>query len=197
MGAKSTNRIWYLALVGLGALILVSGLITLQPFGPPLTWVIRGAALVGYLTVFLTIISSAYMRELVRIFDRPFIRVHHILAVTGLFLVTFHPLGVALNNATLLVFLPKLDSLKVFLQLGGRPAWYLILAASLAALLRKTLIKKGWRTIHFLNYIAFWLATVHAIMIGTDFQYIIMKVLAVVMAVVILGVFIQKRRKRR
>lgn len=188
---KRPDRTWYLILVGIITLIIVGGLIALQPFGTPLNWIIRGSAMMGYLAVFLAIVSSAYMRQMVRIFGRPFIRVHHILSVTGLILITLHPLGVAWNSGSLLAFLPKFDSLTVFLQLGGRPAWYLIVAASLAALLRKTF--KSWRAIHFLNYVAFWLATAHAVMIGTDFQYVIMKVLAVVMSLVIVAIFIQKR----
>lgn len=193
MRAKSADRIGYLVLVGIIALILVSGLIAMQPYGTPLTWIIRGAALMGYLAVFLAIVSSAYMRQMMSIFGLSFIKVHHILAVTGLVLATVHPIGVALNSATLRVFLPKFDSLRVFLQLGGRPAWYFIAIASLAALLRKA-IKKNWRTIHFLNYVAFWLGTAHAIMIGTDFQHVIVKILAITMAVVVVVVFIQKRR---
>jgi sulfoxide reductase heme-binding subunit YedZ len=193
--AKRPDKTWYLILVGIIALIIVGGLIALRPFGTPLNWIIRGSATMGYLAVFLAIVSSAYMRQMVRIFGRPFIRVHHILSVTGLILITLHPLGVAWNSGSLLAFLPKFDSLTVFLQLGGRPAWYLIVAASLAALLRRTF--KSWRAIHFLNYVAFWLATAHAVMIGTDFQHTIMKVLAVVMSLVIVAIFIQKRLQQR
>ncbi|MDY7040713.1 MAG: ferric reductase [Chloroflexota bacterium] len=189
---KSSGRIWYLILAGIVALILVGGLMSFQPYGNILSWVIRGSALLGYLAVFLAIVSSAYMKQMVRIFGRPFIKVHHILSVTGLALVTLHPVGVALNSATLRVFLPKFDSLTIFLQLGGRPAWYLLLVAALAAVLRRT-IGRNWRTVHFLNYVAFWLATAHAVMIGTDFQHVIMKVLAIVMSLVVVAVFIQKR----
>jgi sulfoxide reductase heme-binding subunit YedZ len=193
--AKRPDRTWYLILVGIITLIIVGGLIALQPFGTPLNWVIRGAAMMGYLAVFLAIVSSAYMRQMLRIFGRPFIRVHHILSVTGLILLTLHPLAVAWNSATLRVFLPKFDSLTVFLQLGGRPAWYLIVVASLAALLRRTF--KSWRAIHFLNYVAFWLATAHAVMIGADFQHATVKAISAVMALVIVVIFIQKRLQAR
>ncbi|NIQ76669.1 MAG: ferric reductase, partial [Anaerolineae bacterium] len=37
--------------------------------------------------------------------------------------------------------------------------------------------------------------TVHAIMIGTDLQYTIVKVIAVALALVIVVIFIQKRRR--
>ena len=94
-----SSKTWYLILVGVVALILVSGLISLRPHGTPLHWLIRGAALMGYLAVFLSVLSSAYMRQLIRLFGRPFIKVHHILSVTGL-VALIRPL--ALNAVSLL-----------------------------------------------------------------------------------------------
>jgi predicted ferric reductase len=115
--------------------------------------------------------------------------------VTGLALVTLHPLGVAARSADPGVFLPKFSSLYLFFSLGGRPAWYLIGVAVLAAVFRKR-IKDRWRVVHYLNYIAFFLATVHAIMIGTDFVSPVMKAVSVVMALAVVGVFVQKRVQR-
>jgi DMSO/TMAO reductase YedYZ heme-binding membrane subunit len=148
----------------------------------------------GYLAIFLSIVSSAYVRQVYRVFGRPFIKIHHILSVTGLTLVTLHPLGAAIDAASPSVFLPRFDSWVVFLGLGGRPAWYLIAAASLAAVLRRA-IGRNWRAIHFLNYAAFWLGTVHAIMIGTDFQHTIVKAVSVALALVVVVIFIQRRRR--
>lgn len=196
MARKKSRYMWYLVLLAVVALVLVSGLISLQPYGTPLNWFIRGAAILGYLSVFLAIVSSAYMRQLVRFFGRSFVQVHHILSVTGLVLLTLHPLGVALDSANLGVFLPRFDSWLVFLQLGGRPAWYLIGAAALAAVLRRT-IGQNWRVVHLLNYVAFLLATAHAAMIGTSFQTPIARAVLVVMALVIVVVFIQKRIPKR
>jgi sulfoxide reductase heme-binding subunit YedZ len=190
---SKSGKTWYLILIGIVALILVSGLISLRPYETPLNWLIRGAALMGYLAIFLSVLSSAYMRQIYRIFGRPFVKVHHVLSVTGLVLVTLHPLGAAIDAGSLKVFLPKFDSWGIFLELGGRPAWYLIAAASLAAVLRKT-IGRTWRTIHFLNYLAFLLVTVHAIMIGTDLQHTIVKAVSVALALVVVVIFIQKRR---
>jgi DMSO/TMAO reductase YedYZ heme-binding membrane subunit len=191
---KKSGKTWYLVLIGIVALILVSGLMTLRPHRTPLNWLIRGAALMGYLAVFLSIVSSAYMRQVIRLFGRPFVKVHHVLSVTGLVLVTLHPLGAAIDAGSLRVFLPRFDSWVVFLELGGRPAWYLIAAASLAAVLRKT-IGRNWRMIHFLNYVAFLLVTAHANMIGTDFQHTIVKAVSVALALVVVVIFIQKRRR--
>jgi len=149
---SKSGKTWYLILIGIVALILVSGLISLRPYETPLNWLIRGAALMGYLAIFLSVLSSAYMRQIYRIFGRPFVKVHHVLSVTGLVLVTLH------------------------------------------AVLRKT-IGRTWRTIHFLNYLAFLLVTVHAIMIGTDLQHTIVKAVSVALALLVVAIFIQKRRR--
>lgn len=186
----------YLILAGLASVVLVGVLIAWQPVGTPLEWGIRATALLGYLAVFLTALSVVYMRELYQLLGRPFIKVHHIVAVAGLILITLHPLGVAFGSSDLRVFLPDFSSAYAFFSLGGRPAWYLIGVASLAALFRASM-KGSWRLIHYLNYAAFFLATVHAILIGTDFQSFVMRGVAVVLALVLVGVFAHKRLQRR
>lgn len=193
--AKRRRGLLYLILAGVVSLAVVAVLIALQPVGGPLDWGIRAAAMLGYWAVFLSVVSSAYMRQLFQLLGRPFIRVHHILSVTGLILITLHPLGVAVRSSSLAVFLPDLSSLNAFLRLGGRPAWYLVGIAALAALLR-TRIKNNWRAIHYLNYIAFLLATVHAVMIGTDFVSPVMKAVGSALGLATVGVFAQKRIRR-
>ena len=193
---NKTRKTWWPAVVGLVALILVGGLMALKPYGTPLHWVIRGASLLGYLSIFLSIVSSAYMRELIRISGHPFIRVHHILSITGLILITLHPLAVAWEYASLHILLPTFDSWALFFQFGGQVVWPLIAIASLAAALRKA-IGRNWRIAHYLNYVAFWLATVHAILIGTDFQYSLVKAISVVMSLATVAIFVQRRLRTR
>jgi len=196
MAPLKARNTGYLVLVGCVVLALVSGLISLQPYGTPLNWVTRGAALLGYLAIFLAIISSGAMRQLVRFFGRPFVRVHHILSVSGLILITLHPLSVAWSSASLRVFLPRFGSWLAFLQLGGPPAWYLLHIGSLAAVQRQS-IGRNWRTVHLLNYVAFLLGTIHATLIGTDFQSPIAKAVAVALAIVIVAIFVRKRFRGR
>ncbi len=118
------------------------------------------------------------------------------LSVTGLVLIVLHPLAVAWNFGSLSVFVPAVDSWINFFRWGGRVAWYLIGLASLAALLRAS-FRQQWRAIHMLNYLAFLLVTTHAILLGSDFQSPVMKGLAIVMALVLVGVFVQKQLQRR
>lgn len=56
-----------------------------------------------------------------------------------------------------------------------------------------------WRKIHLLNYFAFIVATSHAVMIGTDFDSILMRTLAWSMAVFAMAVPAVRhfRRKRQ
>jgi DMSO/TMAO reductase YedYZ heme-binding membrane subunit len=194
--AKRVRRTWPLVLIGVVALVLIGGIVALQPNITLLTWVVRTCALLGYLSVFLAVLSSAYMRQLVRTFGRPFVQTHHILSVTGLILITLHPLAVAWNFGSPGVFVPRFNSLTIFLQWGGPVAWYLVGIASLAALLRASL-RQQWRAIHWLNYLAFLLATAHAILIGTDLRSIIVKILAILMALAVVGTFVHKQLQRR
>jgi hypothetical protein len=197
---KKAARIWYIGLVALVELLITILLLSLDPVQGEqgtLTWIIRGAALLGYQFVFLSIVSSAFMRPLIKFFGRSFVKIHHIASISGLVLITLHPLTAAMNAASLAVFLPQFSSWRLFLSLGGRPAWYLIGIASLAAALRKP-IGKNWRLVHLLNYAAFWLASIHATLIGTTFvgsgiRYVILKVVIALMASATTAILIQKR----
>jgi sulfoxide reductase heme-binding subunit YedZ len=198
---KNTRYLVLIAAVSLLVVAILVGLDPLQEQESWLAWLVRGAALLGYWAVFLSILSSAYLRELIRFFGRPFVKVHHFASVAGLALIALHPVAVAVNSSSLAVFVPRFDSLIVFLTLGGRLALYLIGIAALAALLRANL-KRYWRVLHYLNYIAFFLASIHASLIGTTFRgqgarAIILKVVAAVLSLVAVYVFARKQMGRR
>jgi len=193
--ADSRSKLWYLAPFGIVALLVAIVLISLRPLQPHetiLKWFIRGAALLGYQAIFLSIVSSLYMRQMLRWFGRPFVRVHHILSVTGLALIVLHPIGVAWDSLSIAVFVPAVDSWISFFTNGGRVAWYLFAIASLAALLRKG-IGQNWRLIHYLTYVAFWMASAHALLLGTNTQYVAVRVVASAMATTTLAILVQKR----
>ena len=195
-GKRKARNTWLFGVVGVVLLVLVAIVVWLGPGGPALYRFIRVAALLGYSTVFLSILSSAYLRELVQLFGRPFIRVHHVISVTGLIVITAHPIAVAWQSGTLAVFVPKVSSLAGFLDWGGSVAWYLIGLAAVAALVRKSL-KRSWRIIHYVNYLAFVLATVHAIRLGADVQQTYLMIITIVMALAVVAVFAQKRISKR
>jgi sulfoxide reductase heme-binding subunit YedZ len=186
------GRLEYLGAIVLVVAVVVVLLQLLQPNAAPVDWVIRVAALMGYFCVFGAIVTSAYLRQMVRWFGRPFLTVHHTLSIAALVLVTIHPLAVAWQALSLGVFVPAVDSWYSFFALGGRPAWYLLGVGALVAVLRGV-IGKNWRLLHALNYLAFWLATVHGILIGTNVQNWAMRVVFGAMALGVLGVLAQKR----
>lgn len=195
------GRVWILAAAGLLVLVLVVGLEAVQGGGGAVNWLTRTAALMGYFCVFASILSSAYVKQLVRFFGRSFVKVHHLISISGLVLLLIHPLAVAWNASSLKVFIPATNSWYSFFALGGRPAWYLIGVAALIAALRKR-VGKNWKLLHMLNYVAFWLATVHGWLIGTNVQGPAMRVLFALLALTVLWVLLQRRlaertRKRR
>jgi len=155
----------------------------------------RAAALLGFGTLFLAILSHEYLREMRKLFGRPFMTIHHTLAVAGLVLVILHPvlLVILLRDPT--QFVPRFDSLRTFLMLGGRPALYLILIAVLAAVARRRL-QDTWKVIHWLNYLAFVLVFAHSWMLGGNVSSTVLRFLWPLMLGVVVGVFLRKRLAR-
>ena len=198
-GPKAKNT-WVLVASGVLAVVLVAGVIILDTVFAPIDGVIRFGALLGYLAVFFASLSSNYMRELTRYFGRPFPKVHHAISITALVALSIHATAVAWRSQTLRTFLPDFSTSYGFFSLGGRPAFWLIAITALTAVFRAS-IGKSWKTIHGLNYVAFFLGTVHAVMIGSTFiNRLPLQILAVAMALVLVGVFVLKRmaeRKRR
>jgi len=185
--------------VGIPVMILLWTLIILSTaFGTPgpLGWrLVRSAALLGYSALFLAILSSEYLREMKKVFGKPFMTVHHILAVAGLALIVAHPVGVVLLTRDPGNLVPRLDSLRLLLTFGGRPALYLILIAAGTAIARRRLVR-SWRYVHWLNYAAFALAFAHARLLGTDASRGLLGLAWPAMFAIVAIVFIHKRLAR-
>jgi hypothetical protein len=184
---------WVMVLSGALALLLVVGVVALDRIAAPIDGLIRGAALFGYLALFLTSLASNYMVELTRYFGRAFVKVHHVVSVAALVAMATHATSVAWRAGTPAVFLPVFSSIRGFFSLGGRPAFWLVAVTSLTALFR-TSIGKSWKQIHWLNYIVFFLVTVHAQLIGANFQHLGVRIVSILMAVGLVVVFVLKRR---
>jgi len=175
------------------ALSVAGAVVALDPLSASTEGVIRVAAVSGYLTIFLAVLSSNYMRELTRFFGRAFVRVHHVASLTALVALLVHAATVVWRAGSVSVVVPLLSSARAFFSQGGRPALWLILIAAAVALLRKK-IGTQWKMIHRLNYLAFLLGTIHAQMLGRNFQHLAVRIVSAAMAASVVVVFVLKRR---
>ncbi|WP_232216835.1 ferric reductase [Methanohalobium evestigatum] len=135
------------------------------------------------------------MSKIKKLFGLPFLKFHHNLIKLALILMVLHPLSFALDIQSLQVFLPVFYPPVTFLELAGRPAFYLFIIAIITAVYRKK-IPKDWKKIHLFNYLAFFLVSIHALLIGTDFSSTGMQILSVAMMIIVAGVFIDKHLKK-
>lgn len=146
------------------------------PSPDPVYAAIRFSGILAYGASFLAVVASASPGDITKLTGNPFLRVHHIFAISALVLMMIHATAIWISFKTPSVFLPELKSLRGFLMFGGRISLPLFfLTASTARFSRSV---PFWRKIHLLNYAAFFLVTTHAVMIGTDFDSPMMRGLA-------------------
>ena len=176
--------------LSLYVLILVFFLLT--PFSDGFNFIIRFGALFGFTSMFIATMMTPFAVQLYKIFGKPFIKIHHIYSITGLILITLHPVAFAIFRLDITVFLPDFNSWYGFWSLGGRLALILIYIAVIGAILRKK-ITKNWRIIHTLNYVALFLVYIHGVLIGSDFQNIGILITFTIMITLSFGVLIFKR----
>jgi len=153
---------------------------------------IRLGALFGFTAMFIATTMSPFMVQLYKIFGKPFIKLHHIFSIFGLIMITLHPVMFAISKMDITVFIPDVSSWISFWELAGRPAFFIIYIAALAAILRKS-IQKYWRVFHVLNYIALLFAYIHGVLIGTDFQNFGILILFSAMLIISISSFALKR----
>jgi len=190
MPLKKKAIIIITATVSLYILVLVFFFLT--PFSDAFNFIIRFGAIFGFTSMFIATMMTPFAVQLYKIFGKPFIKIHHIYSITGLVLISLHPISFAIYVMDITVFVPVFDTWLAFWQLAGRLAIYLIYIAILGALVRKK-IKKNWRILHALNYVALFLAYVHGVLIGTDFQNLGILIIFTIMIILSFGILIYKR----
>lgn len=191
-----TRPAWYVSWTALSILLVASALVVWRTEGTLLRWIVRDLALLGYVAVFLAIISSHYKKQVVKIFGRSFPNAHHVLSVTGLALLTLHPIGVAWDELDAMVFIPVFFPVNDMLRYGGRIAWYVLVVAALTAVWRKRIGRK-WRTIHNLNYAAFAFGTIHANLLGANFEDWPVRIVSLAMLLVVAVLFVRQQIETR
>lgn len=172
--------------------ITVSLIAISMGFGSSLNMFMRLLALNGFISLSIATIMTPFLKEISIFFKKPFIRVHHYFAATGLVLVTLHPIVLAIETLNPAVFLPNLDSAYLFLFYGGRQALIMIYVALAAVLLRKKIIG-SWRFFHALMYVALFFGVVHGNLSGTDFQNVFVALIFNVLFISAVAMFVLKR----
>jgi len=155
---------------------------------------VRFFGLFGYLFLSITTLVTPFLREVTQAFGRPFMKIHHSLAVLGVVFITLHPVFNAIESS-LSVFAPNFDSWNRFWILAGRPAFILIYIAVFAAFLRAK-APKYWRAFHALMYVVLLFGIVHANLLGHDFQNLGIMIIFNVLFILSLAGFAFKRYRR-
>jgi predicted ferric reductase len=152
-------------------------------------------ALLGIVTLYLAVVISAYGRWLSAAFGRSAKTIHHWFSISGIVLISLHPISLLVENLDFSIFVPQFDSLEVFWNLAGRLALILIYIALTAVLLRKS-IPRYWRIFHALVYIALILGITHGILMGADLEGAALRILFEAMGASLVAIFIYRRLRR-
>ncbi len=179
------------AVVALAAILLV---ITGEPRESLAPMRILGFT--AYLLALASILSTLFIQELVHLFGRRFIAVHHIIAATALTAMALHPLFVVLGGYPLYYLLPDFTSGYAFFARNGPVALLLFGAASLSALLRAKL-KSSWRMLHWLVYLAFLIASVHAALLGMNLQGTPARIVIGLLGLSVIVIYVLKRQPHK
>lgn len=181
-----------LAAVILALYPLVAAVVLSTPYEDPFSVIARLLALWGYLSLAIATLLTPFLREVMQVFGRPFLSVHHTFAAVGLLLPTLHPITIFLRAMNPALFIPTFSSWERFWLLAGQPALYLLYIAFAGVLLRKY-IPEHWRWVHGLMYVVLLFAVVHGNLIGTDFENPIIRVLFNTFIVLVVVAFALKR----
>ena len=199
----SQKGVIILGMIGL-IYVIVTIIKVIIPADTPFHVFVRLFALWGFIALSIATIMTPFIREITKSLGKPFLKIHHIFGLSGLTLATLHPIIFAIEKMDITVFIPNFESWIKFWELAGRPALIVLYLAVIGVLLRKKV--KNWRWIHALMYLVLFMAYIHGILIGTDFQnWIIVLIFSLLMAASIFALVMKryliyqrtKKRKQR
>jgi hypothetical protein len=193
--AISRNGYLFLGMIGL-LLVISGGVVAENPSPSSLTSGIRFAGLSGFVLLAVSAIMTAFSQKVYKNFGTSFVKFHHLFALSGLILITLHPLFLAIRLTNAAIFLPRFASFSQFLVNAGRPALILIYIA-LAGILLRRFIPVYWRAVHALIWAALILGIIHGNLLGVDMENPVIFTLFNGLAVVAIGAFIAKRLQGR
>lgn len=164
--------------------------------GDPLYNLMRICGLCGFLSLSGAVLINLNKPRLMTILGKPFLPVHHLFALSGLILITLHPVIFILLTSDLTAFIPDVSSLYLLLANGGRIAIILVYISFLAVLFRSALLSR-WKVIHRLIYPALIIAYIHANLLGTNLSHPVIRLIYGAMIVLIVVTGVVKMNSRR
>ena len=192
MQNKIASKNVYILLSFIGIIFIAVLIIAVISYpGDMVSFLIRLFALWGFVCLAVAAIMTPFLKEIYKMFGKPFLKVHHFFAFSGLLLITLHPAYIAFQSRSAAVFIPVFTSWYDFWIYAGRPALIVLYLALIVVLFRKIFI--FWRIIHSLMYLVLFLGFVHAFLIGTDFNNIVIKIIYSVLFALTIASFVIKR----
>ncbi len=152
----------------IGTMIAVFLIINSIDNSDPFDLLMRLGGLYGYFGICISTMMTPYLKEIKQTFGKKFIEVHHVTAVIGVASITLHPVIYAIQNMSLVVFLPVVSSWLDFWTMAGPPALIMLYVALVAVILRMRIVKY-WRYLHALMYLVLTFGIIHADLIQSDF----------------------------
>lgn len=183
-----------LAVVAFLALAIVILLVTGQP-GQPLA-PMRILAFMAYTMAYASIFGVLFSKELIQFFGRMFVKIHHFMTVTALSMMVLHPIFILVGGYPLNYLLPDFTTPYNVFARSGPIALLLFAISSVAAVLRATM-KQSWRSVHWLVYLAFIVASIHAVLLGMSLQTLVPRLIVGLLVISIIVVYIVKRLPRK
>ncbi|MHB1347249.1 MAG: hypothetical protein ACYCXK_07145 [Candidatus Humimicrobiaceae bacterium] len=189
--SKLTKKGFYIFIAVFLLLILVFLFNLMTPATDLISFFIGLSALWGYIFLAAACIITPFLKEVLKYMGKPFIKIHHIFAFTGLSLITLHPILVSARDMTLKVFVLDFTTWISFWTLAGRPALYVIWIAFLVILFRRKI--KPWRIIHAFMFLSLLMGFIHAILSGTDFKNMGIIIIYSILFILVITAFVLKR----
>ena len=145
----------------------------------PLLWyTARASGIVSLLL--LTAVMALGVMTATRVGGRPMPRfavaeVHRRIALMTMIFLVLHILTTVLDTyvhiGLLAALIPFTSPYKTVWVAFGSVAFDLLLAVTIASLLKQRISHAAWRAIHWLSYVSFPIAIIHVLMIGTDTRF--------------------------
>ncbi len=196
-GSSLIEKKGYLFIAAIiGTMIAVFFIINSIDNSDPFDLLMRLGGLYGYFGICISTMMTPYLKEIKQTFGKKFIEVHHVTAVIGVACITLHPVIFAIQNMSLVVFLPVVSSWLDFWTMAGPPALIMLYVALVAVVLRMRIVKY-WRYLHALMYLVLTFGIIHADLIQSDFaQSPVLLALYNIFYILVVLTFVIKRRAR-